>query len=89
MNVLFTQIAALTGLFVFINQMWTYSSIEKSVFLALISGLAVYLVLVVGDFSIRAILEFKPPKAAPEPEKKAKKHSPSDAEQEALSNTSA
>ena len=63
MNVLFTQIAALTGLFVFINQMWTYASVEKSVFLALVSGLAVYLVLVVGDFSIRAIIDFKPPRA--------------------------
>ncbi len=75
MNVLFTQIAALTGLFVFINQMWTYSSIEKSVFLAFISGLAVYLVLVVGDFSIRAILDFKPPKAA-EPDQAAKPSEP-------------
>lgn len=60
MNVLFTQIAALTGLFVFINQMWTYASLEKSIFLAFGSSIAVYLVLVVGDFAIRAILEFKP-----------------------------
>ncbi len=86
MNVLFTQIAALTGLFVFINQMWTYASIEKSVFLAFISGLAVYLVLVVGDFSIRAILDFKPPKGA-EPEQATKQRDSE--EKEPLHNTTA
>ena len=88
MNVLFTQIAALTGLFVFINQMWTYASIEKSIFLALISGVAVYLVLVVGDFSIRAILDFKPPQAA-EPEKPRKPRQSAETDQEALPNTTA
>ncbi|HEX7069261.1 MAG TPA: hypothetical protein VF190_00580 [Rhodothermales bacterium] len=82
MNVLFTQIAALTGIFVFINQMWTYASVEKSVFLALVSGLAVYLVLVLGDFSIRAILDFKP-HANAEQEKPARKSRPAaDTEQE-------
>ena len=59
MNVLFTQIAGLTGLFVFLSQMWTYASVEKSVFVAIASGLAVYLVLVVGDFTIRTILDFQ------------------------------
>lgn len=88
MNVLFTQIAALTGLFVFINQMWTYASVEKSIFLSLISGFAVYLVLVVADFSIRAILEFKPPKGA-EPDPSTKPRKPVNDKPESLRDTSA
>lgn len=87
MNVLFTQIAALTGLFVFINQMWTYAPVEKAIFLALLAGTAVYLVMVVGDFVIRAVLDFQPPIS--EKEKSARARKTAESEKEAFSSTSA
>lgn len=62
MNVLFTQISGLTGLFVFLNQMWRYAPLDKSMFVAIATGLGVYVVLMLGDLSVRLILHHYPAK---------------------------
>lgn len=66
MRALFTQISGLAGLLAFLNQLWNYAPLERTILLGFGTGVVVYLMLVVGDLAITRILEYSPPRLAEE-----------------------
>lgn len=66
MQSIFTQFSGLVGLLVFLHQLWDYAPVERAVVLAAGSGMAVYLVLLIGHAAIRHIVEYRPPQLAEE-----------------------
>ena len=73
MQVLYSQVSGLVGLFVFIAQMWNLSPAERAIFTACVAGLAVYVLFICTDLVVRRTLvhtpqqsEEAPPAAAPE-----------------------
>ncbi len=63
---LFTQFSGLVGLLVFLHQMWDYAPVERAVVTAAASGMAVYVVLLLGHAAIRQIVAYRPPSLAEE-----------------------
>lgn len=61
MRALFANISGLTGLLVLLNHMWSYASLERTLLSAFGTGVAVYLVLILGYVSVRRILAHAPP----------------------------
>lgn len=61
MRALFANISGLTGLLVLLNHMWSYASLERTLLSAFGTGVAVYLVLILGYVSVRRILAHMPP----------------------------
>ncbi|MBO6575786.1 MAG: hypothetical protein JJ896_12350 [Rhodothermales bacterium] len=57
MRALFSQFSGLIGILTFINQMLGGAPVEKAVLTGAGSGLAVYVVLLLGDVVIQRILE--------------------------------
>ncbi|RMF52610.1 MAG: hypothetical protein D6746_16535 [Bacteroidetes bacterium] len=57
MRALYTQFSGLIGLLVFLNQLMNDAPLEKTVYVGLCAGLAVYAVLLLGDVTIHKILE--------------------------------
>lgn len=57
MRALFSQFSALVGILTFVNQMLAAAQIEKALLTGVCSGLAVYVVLLLGDVAIQRVVE--------------------------------
>jgi hypothetical protein len=66
MRLLFIQFSGLIGLFSFLNQLWANAPLERTVFVSLGLGLAVYFVLTIGDELIHRILSLSPDRSQTE-----------------------
>ena len=66
MRALYTQFSGLAGLLAFLNQMWSYAPLERTVLIGFGTGLGVYLLLILGDVTINRILAQTPPALADE-----------------------
>lgn len=64
MRALFAQFSGLAGLLAFLNQLWNYAPLERTLLLGFGTGLVVYLMLILGDATINRILEATPPQLA-------------------------
>lgn len=60
MRALFTQLSGMIGLLTFLNQLINEATLERALFLGLTTGVAVYVVLLVGDLAIHRILASAP-----------------------------
>ncbi len=66
MRALYTQFSGLAGLLTFLNQLWNYAPLERTILMGFGAGLFVYLMLILGDATISRILEHTPPRLAEE-----------------------
>ncbi len=66
MRAIFIQFSGLIGLFVFLSEMWHYAPVEKTIVAGISTGLIAYLAFIVGELTIRRILEYTPPGLAGE-----------------------
>lgn len=66
MRALYTQFSGLAGILAFLNQLWNYAPIERTILIGFGTGLVVYLMLIMGDATIHRILEHTPPQLADE-----------------------
>lgn len=66
MRALYTQFSGLAGLLAFLNQLWTYAPLERTILIGFGTGLGVYLLLILGDVAINRILAHTPPRLADE-----------------------
>ncbi len=57
MRALFSQFSGLIGLLAFVNQMLASAPVEKALLVGTVSGLAVYVVLLLGDVVIQRVLD--------------------------------
>ncbi|MEX2400089.1 MAG: hypothetical protein WD423_04905 [Rhodothermales bacterium] len=67
MRALYTQFSGLAGLLAFLNQLWTYAPLERTILIGFGTGLGVYLLLILGDVTINRILAQTPPALADKP----------------------
>ena len=68
MRAIFVQISGLIGVITFLNHLWSNASVERTVFVSLTVGLAIYFMLATGDHLIQQILK----KTAPSEPEEAK-----------------
>lgn len=66
MRAIYTQFSGLAGLLAFLNQLWTYAPLERTILIGFGTGLGVYLLLLLGDVTIHRILAHTPPVLAKE-----------------------
>lgn len=66
MRAIYTQFSGLAGLLAFLNQLWGYAPVERSIVVGFGTGLVVYLLLLFGDFIINRILAHTPSELADE-----------------------
>ena len=66
MRTIYTQFSGLAGLLAFLNQLWSYAPLERTILVGFGTGLGVYLLLMVGDMTINKILAHTPPALAEE-----------------------
>lgn len=64
MRALYTQFSGLAGLLAFLNQLWSYAPLERTILIGFGTGLGVYLLLILGDVAINRILAQRPPALA-------------------------
>lgn len=64
MRAIYTQFSGLAGLLAFLNQIWSYAPLERSIIVGFGTGLGVYVLLLLGDVAINRILSFRPPSLA-------------------------
>ncbi len=62
MRALFVQISGIAGVLTFLNHLWHNATVERTVFVSLAVGLAIYFVLTAGDHVIKQILNQPVPK---------------------------
>ena len=61
MRTIYTQFSGLAGLLAFLNQMWSYAPMDRTILIGFGTGLGVYLLLMLGDITINRILAHTPP----------------------------
>ena len=66
MRAFYTQVSGLAGLLAFLNQLWDFAPLDRTILVGVGTGLVVYLLLVVGDLAVSRILEHTPPRLAGE-----------------------
>lgn len=66
MRALYTQFSGLAGLIAFLNQLWAYAPLERTILVGFGTGLGIYLMLILGDVTINRILAQTPPALADE-----------------------
>ncbi len=88
MRAFFVQISGLIGVITFLNHLWKNASVERTVFVSMAVGLAIYAVLVLGDNVIRKILNKAEP-VVPEDAKITKETVTSDASTKATDSSKA
>ncbi len=66
MRALYTQFSGLAGLIAFLNQLWSYAPLERTIMIGFATGLGVYLLLILGDVTVHRILTQTPPAFAEE-----------------------
>lgn len=66
MRAIYTQFSGLAGLLAFLNQLWNYAPIERTILIGFGTGLVIYLLLILGDATITRILEYTPTRLADE-----------------------
>lgn len=66
MRAIYAQFSGLAGLLAFLNQLWTYAPLDRTILVGFGAGLAVYLMLMMGDITINRILAHTPPALADE-----------------------
>lgn len=66
MRALYTQFSGLAGLIAFLNQLWGYAPLERTILIGFGTGLGIYLLLILGDVTINRILAQTPPALADE-----------------------
>ena len=66
MRALYTQFSGLAGLLAFLNQLWSYAPLDRTILIGFGTGLGVYLLLILGDVTINRILAQTPPALAEE-----------------------
>ena len=76
MRALFSQFSGLIGILTFVNQMLASAPVEKALLTGAGSGLAVYVVLLLGDVVIQRILEHAAAAPAPQTATTPKKETP-------------
>ncbi len=64
MRTIYTQFSGLAGLLAFLNQIWSYAPLERTIIVGFGTGLGVYLLLMLGDLAINRILAHTPPSLA-------------------------
>lgn len=64
MRTIYTQFSGLAGLLAFLNQLWSYAPLERSVLIGFGTAIGVYLLLMLGDVTINRILAHTPPALA-------------------------
>lgn len=66
MRAIYTQFSGLAGVLAFLNQLWSYAPLERTILVGFGTGLVVYLFFLLGDAVISRILMHMPPKLADE-----------------------
>ena len=66
MRTIYTQFSGLAGLLAFLNQIWSYAPLDRTILIGFGTGLGVYLLLMLGDVTINRILAHTPPVLAEE-----------------------
>lgn len=66
MRTIYTQFSGLAGLLAFLNQLWSYAPLDRTILIGFGTGLGVYLLLMLGDVTINRILAHTPPALAEE-----------------------
>jgi len=66
MRAIYTQFSGLAGLLAFLNQLWSYAPIERSIIIGFGTALTVYLILLIADLAIKRILAHTPTEFAEE-----------------------
>lgn len=66
MRTIYTQFSGLAGLLAFLNQLWSYAPLDRTILIGFGTGLGVYLLLMLGDVTINRILAHTPPALADE-----------------------
>ncbi len=66
MRALYTQFSGLAGLIAFLNQLWSYAPLERTILIGFGTGVGIYLLLILGDVTINRILALTPPALADE-----------------------
>jgi hypothetical protein len=57
MQTLFVHLSALVGVLAFVNQLVRYAPLDRTIVVGVASGIAVYVVLMIGDVVIKRIVE--------------------------------
>ncbi len=60
MRVIYIQFSGLAGILAFLNQVWSMAPLERTMLVALGTGLGVYFLLTAGDIAINRILAYTP-----------------------------
>ena len=69
MNALFAQLSGLAGIMLFLSQLWSHASIERSLTVSAWTALLLYLLLVVGRLVMLHVAnQAEPADASPTPE---------------------
>ena len=66
MRAIYTQFSGLAGLLAFLNQLWSYAPLDRTILVGFATGLGLYFLLMLGDVSIHRILAHTPPALAEE-----------------------
>lgn len=66
MHRLFTHASVLVGLLVFLKQAWSYAPLGRSILIASSTGLAIYLLLLIGSVLVQRIIAYTPPESNPQ-----------------------
>ena len=64
MRAIYTQFSGLAGLLAFLNQLWSYAPLDRTILVGFATGLGLYFLLMLGDVSIHRILAHTPPALA-------------------------
>lgn len=65
MRAIFVQLSSLLGLIVFLTHLWRSTDIGRTVFVAVGTGLAIYIVLVLSYIAVRSIVRHTPTDKSP------------------------
>ena len=79
MRAIFVHMSGFVGLLVFLNQLWSSAALDRTLWTAFATGIAVYLVLLVGYVTVHRIVRpvGVPPPAAEAASAEAPSHSES------------
>lgn len=66
MRALYAQLSGLAGLAAFLNRLWSYAPLERSILVGMATGIGFYVLLLLGDVVVTRILMHAPPPAAEE-----------------------
>jgi hypothetical protein len=56
MRAFYAQLSGLAGLAAFLNRLWSYAPLERSILVGMATGIGIYVLLLLGDVAVNRIL---------------------------------